>query len=729
MLRKEHSLISLLNAQQSTIQKELSDNFPQYDDADLGNISTNLTFALFLAKVIDELLLLNSVNHYSLKACFEEHSATVSSFLKKYAEAQSIFDFTLLIDEERQLLLKDIFIKDLFKELYNFDLSSGPELIGFVYEHFALQTNAKQNGIFYTPANVVKDIVELALKPMLRNLSPEELSSLKILDPACGAGVFLLEAYRALLESTAEISLSAEARKKIITESLYGVDRDRLACELSRATLQLAWIDTRQLSLFEQDNFINLEDNIVNGNSLVDLSDFDPQDPRDMALAEELEAFSWYRSFSTVMERGGFDCIIGNPPYGLARDDQLSEKENKKLKQIYKSYRYGKINKYLSFIARGYELLNPRGKLAFVVPNAWLGIKSALPIRKKLLEDQSLAEIIVYTEAVFETANVEATLFLADKARSYSKVKLTKRILPQSDDSSSAFIPVSTCKNNPDCTIPVHWSEKINSLMQSIAAKSYLLGDASSPVQPFIALQAYAQGKGEPPQSSDIVKAHSYHFDRKINEDCYPYLEGANVQRYLISWSGKYLHYGPWLAEAQKLERFKGPRILLREVISPPPYMLTACFVSDTLLYNKSVLHLLPKERANEDLLLAITAIFNSKLASFLLYYRGRKTQRKIFPKILNDDLRYFYLPLELATYSQRLSQLAKTISNLCNASLNSKQSLSRKVWNQKQLLSSSTFNDIYTLQTKIDEAVYHAYGLGRNEIEIVEDFCRQDLV
>ena len=221
---------------------------------------------------------------------------------------------------------------------------------------------------------------------------------------------------------------------------------------------------------------------------------------------------------------------------------------------------------------------------------------------------------------------------------------------------------------------------------------------------PLIALQAYARGKGDPPQTSEDVRKHVYHSETKRNANSFPYLEGGDISRYHITWSGSYLEYGKWLAEPQTLSRFSGPRVLLREIISPLPYLLNASVVTDTMLYNKSVLHVIAKEDPDEDRMWALAAILNSKLASFVIRYRGRKSQRGLFPKIVNADLKGFPVPKDLDNARSELASLCKRISKTVEA---------------------EERNELAGMQHQIDQAVYAAYGLTPDLIQVVEDSLR----
>ncbi|RIL08758.1 MAG: hypothetical protein DCC75_08110, partial [Proteobacteria bacterium] len=376
-----------------------------------------------------------------------------------------------------------------------------------------------------------------------------------------------------------------------------------------------------------------------------------------------LSLFSWRENFPQIFERGGFDLIVGNPPYGLSRDEQISTAENELLKQIYSSIRSGKVNKYMVFMARGLELLNSRGALCFVVPNSWLGIRSAAALRRKIIGMRALESISVCLFKAFEDPSVEAVVVKLDKSRRHERIRIEHLYEPHMQQAAKFFeLPAAECSGDPECKIALTWSPEVLEVLRAIASSSQKLSERIELFEPLIALQAYAAGKGTPPQSAEDVKRHI--FDRNTKESALdiPYLEGSDIERFQVNWSGGYLHYGPWLAEPQNLDRFTGPRVVIREILASPPYLLRAAVVEDQFLYNKSVLHIVADRRGKTGLqeMQALCAILNSKLASFVILHKGRKSQRSLFPKIVNDDLLDLPLP---SNFDRHAGQLAKLLA------------------------------------------------------------------
>ena len=185
----------------------------------------------------------------------------------------------------------------------------------------------------------------------------------------------------------------------------------------------------------------------------------------------------------------------------------------------------------------------------------------------------------------------------------------------------------------------------------------------------YIALQAYSTGRGTPPQTSEDVKNHIFHSKSKLSDEYIPYLEGKDIRRYNLKWSGNYLRHGIFLSDPQPLERFIQPRIILREILNPLPYILHATYTEAPYLYNKSALHIIHKEQ-DKEALLAVLAILNSETASTILLIRGRKSQRQLFPKIVAKDLQEFPLPDNFLKIKEELAKLALEMLNKTNTKI-----------------------------------------------------------
>ena len=504
------------------------------------------------------------------------------------------------------------------------------EDIALLYESIFDGEHSRKRGIYYTPPDIALHIVEQAVR-----LKTDHEETPSILDPACGAGVFLLKTLHLLsLRRPAEESGHAPFSR------IFGVDIDETAVEVCRILLLLR---LHEISPGEDLPLPDLSRNIMHGNALIS-----PEDLRGSGLEdrEEYRSLSMRAAFPAIFREGGFDCIIGNPPYGLSRGERISAVENTALKTLYADILNGKPNKYMLFMARAHALLKSGGVCSFIVPNSWLGIRSAKALRQMFLAEGALTDIEVLDFDPFSAPSVETVIFRVQKGEKSPSINV-RHVLKREDlgDREGAALPTETCLKTPGLTIPLTWSNDAEKLLKALSRGCTPLRKFTDLFNPLIALQVYAAGKGSPPQTKDQVRNHVFHTSMPDSEVCYPYLAGSDIRRYGVSWSGRYHRYGPWLAENHPLERFMGPRVVIREILSRGPYILTCTMIEEISIYNRSVLHIIRGCSGTRDDMLALTAILNSRTASSIIMHLGQKSQRRLFPKVVNDDILNFPVP------------------------------------------------------------------------------------
>jgi len=255
------------------------------------------------------------------------------------------------------------------------------------------------------------------------------INKIKIVDPACGSGAFLIQAFNRLMAEWKWIDnelnrlttgrrrmMDEEIMRSILSNNLFGVDINPESVEITRLSL---WLRTalpdRPLTV--------LEHNVRCGNSLVgtdfyeifheQISSFDEN------KREQVAAFDWEKEFSEVFSNGGFDCVIGNPPYVKLQHFKKLQKEVTQYLVIalgkgglkkYESTQTGNFDLYLPFIERGIELLNEKGRMGFIAPNVWLVNEYGKGLRKKIKRIRALDRWIdfksfqVFEEAITYTA-------------------------------------------------------------------------------------------------------------------------------------------------------------------------------------------------------------------------------------------------------------------------------------------------------------------------------------
>jgi len=301
----------------------------------------------------------------------------------------------------------------------------------------------KSGGVFYTPNFIVNRIVSEVVGALVDGKDPNNVEELRIVDPACGSGSFLLGAYQYLLDWHLEQyskepkkwkgrlvqtgsrawGLSSDERRRILLANVHGVDIDSQAVEVTKLSLLLKVLERvpgevidSQLKLSHTRALPDLAHNIKCGNSLLDYGHLD-QVLLDDETRRRVNPFDWRAEFSSIFARGGFDAAIGNPPYIRVQTmTEWAPLEVELYKRYYRSAEYGNYDIYVCFIERGLSLLNNNGKLGFIVPNKFLNAKYGESLRGLLGSGNHLQRIIHFGDnQVFENATTYTCLLFLNK--------------------------------------------------------------------------------------------------------------------------------------------------------------------------------------------------------------------------------------------------------------------------------------------------------------------------
>ena len=271
----------------------------------------------------------------------------------------------------------------------------------------------KTNGAVTTPEFLVTQVLTNTMgEERLGVLSAQQVMNLKIVDIACGSGVFLCAAYEHLSKYVEEkidagenienrfyilidgkATLTIEGRRKLFSNCIYGVDINPEAVEVAKLSLSLKLIDHYAPRDFEAVGILGSQllqgigSNIKCGNSLVgrDINRLTPQIMDDVAELRATNAFDWEDAFPEVFQNGGFDYVIGNPPYVEVKNYNAALPcMAEYIKRVYPSARNGKIDLAIPFIERGMRLLNQNGRLGFVVQRRFFKTDYGRGIRRLL---------------------------------------------------------------------------------------------------------------------------------------------------------------------------------------------------------------------------------------------------------------------------------------------------------------------------------------------------------
>jgi hypothetical protein len=337
-------------------------------------------------------------------------------------------------------------------------------------------TKRKTDGVYYTPEWVVRYIVEQTLGTRLTDIKNElgcgdlpvldeaafseyrayrndrrraapaanahleflrkyrfRLDRLRIIDPACGSGAFLIQALNRLVEEYRWV-VAEQARiegeqslfdqdsiiRSILAHNIYGVDINPESVEITKLAL---WLHTATPGK----PLCSLDANIRCGNSLVgaDFAEFYRGkhetlfEQADENERERINAFDWEAAFPDVFSHGGFDCVIGNPPYIKLQHfrrtqpdiaEYLVEAKTQAGEPLYASTQTGNFDMYLPFIEKGIRLLRPEGRMGYIAPNVWMVNDYGKGLRKRIRQTGALDRWVdfkshqIFDEAITYTA-------------------------------------------------------------------------------------------------------------------------------------------------------------------------------------------------------------------------------------------------------------------------------------------------------------------------------------
>jgi hypothetical protein len=286
--------------------------------------------------------------------------------------------------------------------------------------------------------------------------------------------------------------------------------------------------------------------------------------------------------------------------------------------------------------------------MGLIVPNAWLMVSSAKNLREILLTHSKICEIVNLAGYSFEGVNVETIILNAKKE------KVAANTLDVKLSSGYDFVFSHTRKQeefleNDGFEFKVFSDENSDRISQKITRDSVILDEVATVKA---GLKAYEAGKGNPVQTPSDVKNRPYDSRSKIDENTFPYLEGKDVNRYFIRWSGSYLKYGEHLAAPRSLDIFSNKKIIIREITGSFPKTINATYSEEVLLFNMSNIAVIEKTDSNVSLKY-ILGILNSSLMSYYFMKNTPKAVRQIFPKIILKDLRVF--PIRVTENQQPL--------------------------------------------------------------------------
>lgn len=696
---------------------------------------------------------------------------------------------------------------------YNFDSQIDVNILGHIFENSLNEIESvnaeieggdfdkqkskrKKDGVFYTPKYITKYIVEntvgklceekktelgfneeeyyksrkgrqkATLEKLVQILDEyrEWLLQLTICDPACGSGAFLNQALDFLIKEHTYIDelktnllggslVLSDIENTILENNIFGVDLNEESVEIAKLSL---WLRTAQ----PRRKLNDLSSNIKCGNSLIDSK----------TIAGD-KAFNWEEQFPHVFENGGFDVIIGNPPYGAYLDQ--------KSKDFFVSNYYtfqGNHEVYFFFIELLKKITKKKGEIGYITPDTWINIPQAQKLREHILNNYGIRNIVTFKYSVFADASVNALVFILKKDHFLKSCFITHSIDKTLELSGEESITadIENWKNSDDNQFQVWQNELDISLIEKIRY-DVLLGievlDICQGIVPYSTEHL----------TKEQIKERVYHSKTKENENYGKWIQGRAINRYGINNFGiEYLNYGDWLHRSRKPKYFNNERILIQEITGGNPPRINATICNETLYHDPGIISCLNLSDMSVKYLLAI---INSNLISWYNLKTSPKGKRTTFPKVLIGDIRKFpfkkantktqneieilvnsisisvkehfelvnqfknYLQskypleklskklqnwheLEFGEFIKELNKAIKTVNKeraktgetLVEVLTKSDEMEWMELFNKKKAEAQELKTQIDQTDKEIDQLVYKLYGLTPEEIEIVEN-------
>jgi len=661
------------------------------------------------------------------------------------------------------LNIDDAVLKNIVKQLYwparpyAFEVVPA-DILGQVYErflgkviHLTLGHRAKiedkpevkkAGGVYYTPTYVVNYIVKSTVGRLLQGKNWKQATKLRILDPACGSGSFLLGAYeyflnwyrdryvedgpekhkKQLYHTPAGWKLAINEKKQILLNNIFGVDVDPQAVEVTKLSLLLKVLEgeseqTAKPRLIKEPALPDLDNNIKCGNSLVEPDFYEQQQ---MLLLDEderyrINVFNWNEQFAEVMQVGGFDAVIGNPPWGGDIDKELE----------YFHWKYPATTKdhtdsFKLFIEAGIKRAGTDGFVSMIVPSPVLRQRRLRDVRELLLQ-KTLVSVANLGEDVFKDVVAPSCIFVLENAdpagtttvslQDFSTLTPAEKELRIGEVSTSdggVLVKQSAIRDNKELEL----MKTVGALSKRVRRlgdiEEFQCKDAGINYQ---RVKVGMRAKG----NSDLADRLLYEGKKERSID-HMYWKGSDIDRY-------------WVAE--KTERFCRPDVRLRKnevahlneaVYRIKPKLLLRQ-TADSLIaaidyrgiwFGRSVISiLLNSDQYRVEYLLGLS---NSAYLNYL-YHELVHEKGRVFAQVKLSKLKQ--LPIRTIDFSQsqeasqhdRMVQLVEQITHLIL-----KRSSARTAQERTALQRQAD-----ATQRQIDQLVYELYGLTEAEIALIE--------
>ncbi|HEX3720070.1 MAG TPA: TaqI-like C-terminal specificity domain-containing protein [Verrucomicrobiae bacterium] len=577
----------------------------------------------------------------------------------------------------------------------------------------------KAGGVYYTPEYIVRYIVENTVGKLIDGKTPSQIAEMRFADIACGSGSFLLGVYDLLIRHHTKffndnpgkakkgdvlqredgLHLSLQKKRQILLNNVYGVDIDAQAVEVAQLSLYLKLLqDETPASArgyqmeFRETLLPSLSKNIVCGNSLIGTDIESLQ----LFLGDEerkLNPMDYQQRFPEIMKRGGFDAVLGDPPYILL---QILEQPHvfDYISGKFRAARY-KIDTYHVFIEQALHLTKDGGMIGYITPNSFLRNKHAQELRSLILSSSEIQTLRLFYYGVFKGASVDTSVLIlkrANKPNPRCKVSIVTSASPN-EIKECGKQPQSVWLEHTEHHFSLPGQKGFTELAAKIKSKSILLGDFATA---YFGIQTFDRTK---------------YVSTTRAPDFRPVIDGEHILRFALQKGAEYVDFRPEaIKSGGKKFVYEQDRIGVRQIgMTPIATFLPAGLYTLNTIYN--IFFTKPTKYSLQFIL----GIISSKC----LCWFWRQTffdQKETFPKIKKDAL--LSIPVPRLDFSKAYDESSHDkVGSLVEQMLAT----------QKQLAGAHTdkdkdfyFNKCESLDQQIDTLVYELYGLTADEIRTV---------
>jgi adenine-specific DNA-methyltransferase len=766
LLTIDQDFLNFVEEARVNIAQAIYNNHPQLKNYELTEA---------VQKILDRLVFIRFLEDKSIEAeyiiqkmhtspypwnKFVEESKRLESKYNSIVFKKAFFDKDDFLDKNNTYFNETIIDFLASESPYNFNYIP-IEIIGNIYERFLGKTIEiednkvkidlkpavrKAGGVFYTPSYIVDYIIQNTIGKQIENKTPKEVSKLTFADISCGSGSFLIGIFDHLIqyhqnyyfnhpaeaekegclydEEMATWKLSLNQKKQILLNNVYGVDIDHQATEVAQMSLLLKLLEhenlfttSKQQSLFMADKILpTLSENIKSGNSLIGKDVVFQGKMKFDNYEEELKInpFDFEPAFPKVFKNGGFDAIVGNPPYVNVENLDKSSKEyyfNK-----YKTCK-GRTDIYIAFIEKSMELLNKNGQYSVIIPFAYTNQNYGALSRNLILNKYFLEEITDTSDYfVFKDAIVKNIILFTNKSNLNNK--LTRIVKYQSEEhfrkneSISFTINPAEFLKLKECRFETKNITYLNKIKDKITSNSVNLERIC-----YVAYGARLNHKTE-----KINKSNYIHFN--YEEGLKPFVEGKNIKRYDFEQNG-WLNYKPEEHyNSMFKELFENEKLMCINVVSNRirfaydnsnfynSHTIVNCILLEKLancnyISAKKAVELYGIEESKKYTILLILGILNSNLINWY-FFNFQSESLHFYP----NDIKQLPIPKEI--HKENKQKMITLVEQMLESKKREKEATSDR---EKEYIA----DHIKSLDYQIDNLVYEMYGLSDDEREVVE--------